>query len=112
MHHCLNRLAAALALGLPLLAAAQGRADPADPKAPAHALAHRSAIADYKPFQDITPGDWRRLNDAVGRAALKLGATTPESGPPPAASAASAPAAKMPLPRMPGHHQHMQGGRQ
>lgn len=117
MHHCLNRLAAALAsalaLGLPLLATAQGRADPADPKAPTRTLAHRSAFADYKPFQDITPGDWRRLNDTVGRAALKPGAMQKDASAPPAAPAASAPAAKAPtspMPQMPGHHQHMQGG--
>lgn len=77
MKHCLTRRAAALALGLPLLAAAQGRADPAPPKAPARAPApapaYASAFADYKPYQDIAPGDWRRLNDTVGRAALKPG---------------------------------------
>ncbi len=84
MQHRLSRRAAALALGLPLLAAAQGRADPAPPKAPARApaSAYVSAFADYKPYQDIAPGDWRRLNDTVGRAALKP--DTPASAPAPA----------------------------
>lgn len=81
MQHCLTRLAAALALGLPLLAAAQGRVDPAPPKAPARtpapAPAYLSAFADYRPYQDVTPGDWRRLNDTVGRAALKPAAPSP-----------------------------------
>ncbi len=83
MHHrscALAAVAATALLGLPPSALAQGsapRADPADPKAPAAPLAHRSAFADYKPYQDIAPGDWRRLNDTVGRAAL------PSSGPAP-----------------------------
>ncbi len=104
-------LAAALALGLPLLAMAQGRTDPAKPNAPARTLAHRSAFADYKPFQDIGPDDWRRLNDAVGRAALKSGATTTNPGAPAAAPTASPPsAAKAPMSHRPGHHQHLHGG--
>lgn len=79
MQHCLTRLAAALALGLPLLAAAQGRADPAPPKTPARAPApaYVSAFADYTPYRDIAPGDWRRLNDTVGRAALKPAPPSP-----------------------------------
>ncbi len=100
MHHRFHGLAAALTLSLPLLAAAQPRAEPADPRAPAH----RSAFADYKPYRDIAPGDWRRLNDTVGAAALKpsAGAAT--------APAASAPAAREPMQPMQGHHHPMHGG--
>lgn len=113
MHYRSHRLAAVLAgltLGLPLLALAQGRPDPADPKVPTPALGHRSAFADYKAFQDLAPGDWRRLNDTVGSAGLKQGAAPAAPAPVPA-PAASAPGHKMPMAPMPGHHQHMQGGR-
>lgn len=111
MHHRFLGLTAALALGLPLLAMAQTRPDPSDPKAPSRPLGHRSAFADYQPFQDITPGDWRRLNDTVGTAALKqggAGSTAPPAATPAPSPAASAPSKPMP---MPGHHQHMHGGR-
>lgn len=109
MHHCLKRLAAAIALGLPLWVTAQGRTDPAESKAPTRVLAHRSAFADYKPFQDLAPGDWRRLNDVVGRAALKSGSMATEPSSPPAAPTASAPAASLPMAPMPGHHRHPHG---
>jgi hypothetical protein len=110
MHQSLSRLAAAVALlGLQLQAPVHGRTEPADPRAPE--LAHSSAFTDYKAYHDIAPGDWRRLNDTVGRAALKSVATAPEAGPRPAAHAASAAAAKMPMPHRPGHHPQTQGGR-
>jgi len=113
MHHRLYRLAAALALGLPLLAIAQGRADPADRKT-APALPHHSAFSDYQAFRDIPLGDWRGLNDTVGRAALKSSAVPTEHSAPPAAPAASATKATTPMSpmqHMPSHHQHMPGGR-
>lgn len=103
MHHRFYRLATALALGLPMLVLAQGRSDPADPKAPARPLNHASAFADYQPFQDIAPGDWRRLNDALGGSALKRdNAGTPAA--PASAQPASAPARTMPMGDMPMHH--------
>lgn len=115
MHHRFHGLAAALALGLPLLAAAQTRADPADPHAPARALSHRSTFADYKPFQDITPGDWRRLNDTVGAASLKPSAGGGAAPAPAGAASAPAPASTMPMPMpmppMQGHHHDMHGGK-
>lgn len=122
MHYRSHRLATALALGLPMLVLAQGRGDPADPKAPARALTHASAFADYRPFQDIPPGDWRRLNDALSGPALKRG-DPGTSAAPAVAPAASVPAHRMPMQDMPmhpappenlgkpDHHQHMQGGR-
>jgi hypothetical protein len=73
--------AAAIAASAPVLVAAQpaARAEPTT-------LTYPSAFADYKPYRDIEPGDWRRLNDVVGSAALKPGAQ-------PAAAAASSAAA-------------------
>ncbi len=101
MHHRFHGLACALAtvtLGLPLPAAAQTPADPADRKAPTPALGYRSAFADYKPYQDIEPGDWRRLNASVGAAALK------PSG------AASGETRQAPMPSPQDRQPHPQGG--
>ena len=68
-------LLGALSLTIPLSAAAQPtRCDPAATSQPELApvatsdLNYRSAFADYKPYQDIKPGDWRAANDAVGKA--------------------------------------------
>lgn len=58
-------MAGALALGLPLLVGAQGLAAPADAKAPAASITYQSAFADYKPYRDVQPGDWKALNDTV-----------------------------------------------
>ena len=65
MNNLIQRVAPALALCLAVLgpAHAQGRAAPS-PTA-SSPLQYRSAFADYKPWQDIGPGDWRALNDAV-----------------------------------------------
>ena len=110
MNNLISRLAPAAALCLPLLTLAQaGRPDAADPKAPAPALRYESAFADYKPWQDTKPGDWRAVNDTVRDAAAKGGAhaghTMPAAAPassPAAASQASAPA----MPAHGGHHRH------
>jgi hypothetical protein len=111
MNNILSRLAPAVALCLPLLAVAQaGRPDPADPKAAAPALRYQSAFADYKPWQDTKPGDWRAVNDIVRDAAAKgsghagdaMPADTPASAPPKAAAPA--------MPGDGGHHKH--GGKQ
>lgn len=63
MNKKISRVAAAALMGLPLMALAQ--ADPADPAARAPALAYQSAFADYKPWQEIQPADWRAVNDTV-----------------------------------------------
>ena len=66
MNTLFQRLAPAMVLGLPLLALAQtGRVDPAEAKASAPPLRYQSAFADYKPWQDAKPGDWRAVNDKV-----------------------------------------------
>lgn len=97
-------LAGALALGLPLLASAQARrADPTDARASSPVLRYESAFADYKPYQDLKPGDWRALNEAVGGAAGGHGGHGMSM---PAAPAASAPMPTASAPAHGGHPQH------
>jgi len=102
---------AALAVCTPLLAAGQTA-----PRTEATALRHSSAFADYQPYRDIEPGDWRGLNDAVGAAALKPVAQQATAA---AAAAATAARPAMPMPSagpkgmQHGMHGHdkMHGGR-
>ena len=68
-------LRTALALAAALAAAgavAQGVAapaarDPADPRAEAPPLVHRSPFATYRVFAGDSPGSWRGVNDEVAR---------------------------------------------
>lgn len=109
MNMLFHRLAPALALCLPLLAAAQtGRTDPADPKAPAPALRYTSAFADYKAAQDIKLGDWRAVNARVRDAAGQGSGHAGHGAPAAAASPASAPVAtpKASAPPAFGHTHH------
>lgn len=71
--------------------------------APATPLRYTSAFADYQAWQDSPPGDWRRLNDALGaRAAIGMPMPMPMSTPTPTAGAASAAAAgAATVPKMP-----------
>jgi hypothetical protein len=67
------RTALALAAGLAAAGAvAQGVAapaarDPADPRAEAPPLVHRSPFATYRVFAGDGPGSWRGANDEVAR---------------------------------------------
>lgn len=110
MNNLFSRLAPAVALCLPLLALAQAaRPDPSDSKAAAPPLRYQSAFADYKPWQDAKPGDWRALNDALqgaGAGGGHAGHAMPSATSP---KAASAPAGKASAPFHSGHH--MQGGK-
>ena len=111
MHFHFQRLAPAVALCLPLLASAQaGRTDPTDARAPAPPLRYISAFADYKPWQDIKPGDWRAVNDGVRNAASQGGSPAGHAGHAAPASPAAAPApaqkASVPAPATPGHAGH------
>jgi hypothetical protein len=104
MNDLFRRPALALVLCLPLAAPAQIDAKPAAGGASAPRLQYRSAFADYTPWQDIKPGDWRALNESVkgaGMAAHTMGSMAPAAAPA-AGSAALAPAS-------PGHPMH--GGR-
>lgn len=87
-----------MALALPSLAGAQPSADPADPKAPAAPLRYQSAFADYRPWQDVKPGNWRQLNDNL------VGQGTPAAAPSPAPAASTPPADHG------DHHRHHQHG--
>ena len=67
------RTALALAAGLAAAGAvAQGATapaarDPADPRAEAPPLVHRSSFATYRVFTGDGPGSWRGANDEVAR---------------------------------------------
>lgn len=108
MNPVLFWLAPALALSLPWPAVAQPRADAAALERSAPPPRYRSAYADYTPWQDIRPGDWRRLNDALRPA---TGSSTGHAG----HGAAPASAASAPVPAEPTHAHHpmhpMRGGR-
>jgi hypothetical protein len=72
-------------------------------------LKYRSAFADYKPWQDIKPGDWRALIDGLKGSGMAGHAM---SAPTPAKAAASAPAATASAPAKSGHGSHqMPGGK-
>ncbi|HET9643702.1 MAG TPA: hypothetical protein VFP68_10180 [Burkholderiaceae bacterium] len=109
MNNFFQWLAAATALGLPLLATAQPPSDPADGK-PASPLRYPSAFADYKPWQDIRPGDWRQLNDNLRPAPGGDGHAGDRAAPTAAHAAdvaASAPATSAPaVPTHQGGHMH------
>lgn len=69
-------LLCALSLGASLWAVAQTTqsesaviSPPVRTSAPAQELNYQSAFADYKPYQDLKPGDWRAANDTVGKTA-------------------------------------------
>ncbi|TXI24886.1 MAG: hypothetical protein E6Q67_02010 [Roseateles sp.] len=112
MNYLFRRLAPAAVLCIPVLALAQaGKADPADARSPGPALHYQSAFADYRPWQDAKPGDWRALNDnlrpeAAGGAGHG-GHTMPGM---PAAASAPTPSASQPI--APAHGVHrMHGGK-
>lgn len=68
MNRLFRWLAPAIALCLPLVVPAQpANTDPAKPGATVPRLQYRSAFAEYKPWQDSKPGDWKAMNDAVGK---------------------------------------------
>lgn len=68
MKNFLSGFAPAVALSLPLAAAAQAAPDQAavSPSAP---LTYASAFAGYQPWTDVQPGNWRQLNDDLLRPA-------------------------------------------
>ena len=99
-----SRLVTAACLALPLSAVTQASfAGPATPEP--SSLRYESAFADYKPWQEIQPGDWRAINDALGKGATGHS----EHGAAPAGGTSAGPAAKPARPQqapMPGHEAH------
>jgi hypothetical protein len=51
----------------PERAAPTAHPDPKDVEAPVPAAQYRSAMSGYRPWRDQAVGDWRALNDNVGR---------------------------------------------
>jgi hypothetical protein len=47
--------------------------DALDPKAKVPPAQYRSAFEGYRPFAEQEPGDWRKANEAVSKAASKTG---------------------------------------
>ena len=114
MNNLLNRLAPAVVLGLPVLAFAQQTGEPTDAQAAARSPRYQSAFTDYKPWQDIKPGDWRQLNENVRPSPDAAGGHTAHGTTNPASRAASAPspAPGASAPAIPAHQGHqMHGGK-
>ncbi len=63
-------LGALLAQALPLIAAERL---PTDPAASTPSVPYRSALEGYRSVQDVPPGNWRALNDEVGRVGGHIG---------------------------------------
>lgn len=103
----MKNILSGLALCAPLAALAQAPAPAAAASsASAPALRYQSAFADYKPWQDIKPGDWRQLNDNVAPKDGKGGGHAGHDAAPAAPAAnASAPAAPTASSHQ-GHHMH------
>lgn len=102
----------ALAACVPLLATAQA-AKTEPPNAPAPQLTYQSAFADYKPYKDAPPADWRALNDTVasapggasGHAGHSMGGMKGMEMPAaPRPASAPMPMKPMPKPMHDGHH--------
>ena len=109
MNNLLNRLALTMALSLALPVFAQQGSNPTAAQASSQPLRYQSAFADYKAWQDIKAGDWRRLNDNLAPPAGTAGGH--------AGYRSAAPATPAPLPASspaaPAHHgRHTHGGKQ
>lgn len=65
MNNLIRRAAPVMVLCLAALGGARAQGGMAPQAAASAPLQYRSAFADYKPWQDTRPGDWRALNDAV-----------------------------------------------
>jgi hypothetical protein len=77
---------AAFASALPLLAAAT----PPAAGGPPPAIGYRSAFADYEPYRELAPADWRAANDRAAGVERRPEAAAAERG---ASAAVPAPAA-------------------
>jgi len=92
----------------PMLAIAQ----PAEPSRQVTPLPYTSAFANYTPFQELEPGNWRALNDAVGAAAAKPGSQSSPTAPIAAPAGATNNGMRPPdMKTMPGMNHPMHGGK-
>lgn len=101
MKNFLPWLAPTVVLSLPLGAFAQQPPD-AQPGTPLRALSYQSAFADYKPWAEIKSGDWRQLNDDLGKPAGQAHPVDGSAG----ASTAQGHTPGHAMPMMKGHHGH------
>ena len=113
MKHNLLAWGAALAACAPLLTTAQAaKTEPPNATAP---LTYRSAFADYKPYKEAPPSNWRELNDSVagapggasGHAGHSMGGMKGMEMPAAPAAPASVP---MRMKSMPMHDGHPKAG--
>ena len=79
-----KRIVLLLAVGAAATAEAQQpqRPDPADPKARAPAIEHRSAFEGYRRYAEPELAGWREMNQEVGRVGGHLGIVREQSRPP------------------------------
>lgn len=114
MNNLFHWLMPAAVLCAPVFALAQSTPpDPTDAKTSVPPLRYQSAFADYKPWQDAKPGDWRALNDGLqgtGAGGGHAGHGMSGMSAPAMPMAASAPAGKASAPAHGSHHK--QGGKQ
>ncbi|MBQ0932365.1 hypothetical protein [Ideonella alba] len=113
MKTSVTRWVAPLLASMPMLAIGQAlqRTEPGTLPTP-------TAFTNYQAYRDIEPGDWRRLNETVGTAALKS-AAPPAAAPASSMASPARPAMPMPsaAPKAMPHHMHrgghdqMHGGR-
>jgi hypothetical protein len=80
MKKILSGIALAVSLS-PLLAGAETGPAAAPPALAAPALRYDSAFSDYKPWQDLGPGDWKAANAAVAGAGHAAAQSPPASAP-------------------------------
>lgn len=73
---------------------------------PAPALRYRSAFADYRPWQDIKPGNWRQLNDDLAQGSQAGSHAGHALAAPPATVVGKPVPSADPIPHGGGRHQH------
>jgi len=86
-----------------------GGRDPLDSAAPVPPLEYRSVFSGYRPYQDVSPGRWREVNEQVGRLGGHVGHL---AKPQPAAGKAQPAPGKAPQPGAEapgGAHDHAHG---
>jgi|SRR5688572_17813858 len=111
----MKRFTLALAIAFPIVASAQARPDPADPKIAVPPLRYESALGGYRPFRDEGPAPWKQVNEEVkGLGGHAAHAPTRKDAPPAAVPSAAKPAAIPPAskkpepaaPAKPAEHKH------